>query len=157
MRRLFHILLVVLTVGATLGTGLDRAQAASESIEVEVRSIHAKKEAPDDGPAVDPDLESLKSKLQGTFGDYESFHQLAHSTFSLAEGSTHSVELANGDRAEFKFNGKSDNLLKLGVNVGDRASISLRLSSGSTFFQAGLEMDGGMLIVAVTVTESDEE
>jgi hypothetical protein len=149
------MLTAVVVAGAVTVSHIQPAEA-SDGVDVEVRSIKATKEAPENGQTVGSDLSSLASKLTGTFGDYKSFRQLSMSSFSLGNGATHSISLPNGDRAEFSFKGKADDLLKLGVNVADRASISLRLSSGSTFFQAGLDLDGGMLIVAVTVTESDD-
>lgn len=152
MRRVSHMLVVCAVLVGVLGIDLSVA-TASDSVSVEVRSIEAKKTAPKDGGAVGSELKGLESKLKGTFSDYKSFRQLTSSTFSLGVKESHTVALPNTDQAEFTYEGKAGELLKLAVNVADRASISLRVSSGSTFFQAGLDVDGGMLIVAVTVTE----
>jgi len=144
MRTFFHILVATAAVAVVLGAS---PPASAQSIEVEVRAISASK----DGDSFDSKLSDLKAKLQKVFANYTSFEQLSKTSIQLDKGQTNSVRLPEGSTLEITFHGLAEDLIKLGVDVGDKLSTTLRASAGSTFFQAGLDYDDGILILAITV------
>ncbi|MFW5966601.1 MAG: hypothetical protein ACOCV2_03735 [Persicimonas sp.] len=143
MRRLLHILVSATIVVCLTGY----AQAASaEQITVRIRSIAASTQ----GNSVDGELEDLESKLNKSFGDYTSFDLVDDESFEVDKGGSGSVTVPGGTEVTVKFKGLSEDLLRLGLTVGDKLRTSLRASPGSTFFQAGLSYKDGMLILAIT-------
>lgn len=121
--------------------------AAAADISVTVRSIAASK----DGKSVDPKLKDIQSTLNVTFAGYTNFKQLGSRSVSLAQGSSKSVSLPNNDRLTLTFNGYAGDLVKLGLGISDKMNTTLRVSPGSTFFQAGLRYKSGIMILAITV------
>lgn len=122
-------------------------EVSAEPITVEVRSIAASK----DGEGVDDSLEDMQSKLEKVFGNYSTFEQVDRSSIELDKNQQKSVELPENSVLEVTFHGFSDDLIKVGISVADKLSTTLRMSSGSTFFQAGLDYKDGILILAITV------
>lgn len=144
MRKLFHIMGVALALGTILGFSPD---VSAEEITVEVRSIAASK----DGEGVDDSLEEMEAKLEKVFGNYSKFEQIDHSSIQLDKDQQKSIDLPEGSTLEVTFHGFADDLIKLGISVAGKLSTTLRASSGSTFFQAGLDYEEGILILAITV------
>jgi len=144
MRTLFHIFGVVLAVGTVLGFS---PEVDAQEMTVEVRSIAASK----DGDGVDDSLESVEAKLEKVFGNYSTFEQIDHSSIELDKDQQKSIDLPDGSTLEVTFHGFADDLIKLGISVAGKLSTTLRASSGSTFFQAGLDYKDGILILAITV------
>ena len=144
MRNLFHIALAGLALGVLLA---GNPALAAESISVEVRSIAASK----DGKGVDSSLQDMKSKLEKVFGNYSKFEQLDRTSIQLDKNQKKSVSLPEGSTLKITFHGFANDLIKLGISVAGKLSTTLRASSGSTFFQAGLEYGDGILILAITV------
>lgn len=144
MRTFFHMLMATAAVAVVLGAS---PPASAQTVDVEVRAISASK----DGDSFDSKLADLKAKLQKVFANYSSFEQLSKTSIQLDKGQTNSVRLPEGSTLEITFHGLAEDLIKLGVDVGDKLSTTLRASPGSTFFQAGLEYGDGILILAITV------
>ncbi len=120
---------------------------AEESITVEVRAIAAG--IHDD--SFDPALEDLRGRLERGFRDYTSFEQITRRSREISLDSFADFTLPTEDTLTISFRGLDDHLVKLGVTLGDRLDTSLRVSPGSTFFQAGLRYDRRMLVLAITV------
>ncbi|MFB6350909.1 MAG: hypothetical protein ABEN55_15805 [Bradymonadaceae bacterium] len=146
MRTFFHILVATAALAVVLGAS---PPASAQTIDVEVRAISASKQ----GDSFDKKLSDLKSKLEKVFANYSHFEQLSQTSIQLDKGQTDSVNLPEGSTLEITFHGLAKDLIKLGVDVGDKMSTTLRASPGSTFFQAGLEYDDGILILAITVDQ----
>lgn len=144
MRTFFHILCAAATLVVVLGAS---PPVSAQTVDVEVRAISASK----DGESFDEKLSDLKAKLQKVFANYTEFEQISKTSVQLDKGQTNSVKLPEGSTLEITFHGLADDLIKIGVDVGDKLSTTLRASPGSTFFQAGLEYDDGILILAITV------
>ena len=147
MRTLVHILCAAATLAVVLGASPPPVSA--ETVDIEVRAISASKS--DDG--FDDKLSDLKSKLEKVFANYTSFEQLSKTSIQLDKEQTTSIKLPEGSTLEVTFHGLAEDLIKLGIDVGDKLSTTLRASPGSTFFQAGLEYDDGILILAITVDD----
>lgn len=144
MKTFFHIAIATLVLGVVVGFS---PALSAEEISVEVRSIAASEK----GEKVDSELSHLKSKLEKVFGSYSSFQQVGMDSIELDKGETKSISLPDGNKMEVTFSGFAKDLIKLGIEVADKLSTTLRASSGSTFFQAGLDYDDGILILAITV------
>lgn len=140
---------------ALVSTLLPARASAEEAptIQVDVRSIAAQRESGD----TDPRLDDLRTRLERDFDNYETFRQLDRQTLDLDKGQSDSVSLPGDRRFEVTYHGTVDNLLKLGIDVAGRLSTTVRASPGSTFFQAGLEHEDGILVVAITVRERDDD
>lgn len=145
MRTYRHIL-VALTMLGIVGFST-AAQAEDPGITVEIRSIAADKQ----GEGFDSKLSDLKSKLEKVFDDYTRFEQLTSVEFELTPHQTKSVTLPEGSQISVTYHGPADDLLKIGLEISDKLSTTLRASPGSTFFQAGLDYRSGILILAITV------
>lgn len=143
MRAFSHIVIATCVVGAILALS---QPAAAQTVSVEVHAIAAS----NDGEGVDDELEDMADKLQKVFGNYSTFEQVETTTIEVDKGEQKSVQLPQGSTLQVTFHGFADDLIKLGINVGDKLSTTLRASSGSTFFQAGLEYGDGILILAIT-------
>ena len=148
MRTLFHILLATAAVVSVLGIHSPAmAEEGEEAVSVEIRSIAASKS----GEGVGEDLSDLKSKLEKVFGSYSTFEELTRVSFDLERGQSKSVTLPEGSDITVTFHGPAEDLLKLGLKIAGKFTTTLRASPGSTFFQAGLSYQGGILILAITV------
>lgn len=145
MRTLLNILMtLVMVIGFVAAAP---AAAHAEDITVQVRSIAANQ----DGTAFDPQLEDLRSKLSKAFKGYTNFKQVGDSSFVVPEGEKKTASLPNGSTISVTFNGYAGKFIKLGLGIAGRLNTTLRASPGSTFFQAGLEYQSGILILAITV------
>lgn len=144
MRGPVHILLMmsVLAVGLIGWT-----QPAAADIKVEVRTISAQKGA----PKFDERLEDLRGQLTKTFAGYTSFTQVDTQSVSIAEKGSGKVRLVNGQEMTLTFFGLAGNLVSLGLNLVGKMNTTLRLSPGSTFFQAGMAYQDGVLILAIKI------
>lgn len=147
IRNSLHIVCAMAALAVVMGFAVP---ASAQSISVEVRTISASK----DGDQFDSDLNDLKSKLQKVFANYSAFEQLGQTSTQLDEDQTDSISLPEGSTLEMTFHGFASDLIKLGIDVADKLSTTLRASPGSTFFQAGLDYNDGILILAITVDKS---
>lgn len=145
MRTALNILIALLMIGTLLG--ISPAEAHADPITVEVRSIAASTE----GDAFDNRLNHLSKKLKKAFRGYTSFKQVGKRVVKLKEDKSKSMPLPNGSELTLTFHGMAGQLIKLGLSITGKMSTTLRASPGSTFFQAGLDYDKGILILAITV------
>lgn len=141
---------LLLAVGAFAPTRADASD--SPAIEVELRSIAARAES----GQTDERLDDLRGRLDRNFEEFETFEQVDRQTLVLDNGQSDSIRLPGDRQFEVTYHGTVDNLLKLGIDVAGRLSTTVRASPGSTFFQAGLEHETGILVVAVTVERQDD-
>ncbi len=146
MRTVLNIVMA-LAMALTFFGGFDVSEASAESITVQIRSIHAS----NDGKSFDPKLKDLKGKLSKAFGGYTNFSQVSVSKFSVAKKEKKSASLPNGSSMTVTFHGYAGKFIKLGLGIAGKLNTTLRASPGSTFFQAGLNYKGGILILAITV------
>ena len=146
MRRatiwLSALALVVVTL--TIATP---AMAEEDTISVQVRAIAAGIQE----ESFDPALEDLRTRLERGFRDYTSFEELSRHSHTITIDDSREFELPTDDVLALSFRGRDDELVKLGLTLGDRLDTSLRVSQGSTFFQAGLRYERRMLVLAITV------
>ena len=77
------------------------AQAQSQSIRVEVRSIAASKE----GTSVDAALSDIAQTLNVTFAGYTTFEQLGRQSVTVSRGGSENISLPNGKAMTLTFNG----------------------------------------------------
>ena len=145
--KLHTFALQILTTAAVCGVGVSAfAQSAqAQDVTLEVRSIHATK----DGQGVDPALNDIKSKLERGFGGYTGFKLLSTREVTLSKGASKSVTLPNKVNMTLNFNGFAGNLANIGMQVSDKVNSKVRLSKGSTFFQAGMRHAKGILVIAI--------
>jgi len=139
-----HIVAGMLAAGAVLGFSLE---ASAGPISVEIRSIAASEE----GEGIDDSLQDVESKLEKVFGNFSKFEQIDRRSLELDKNQKKSITLPDDSTLEVTFHGFADDLIKLGISLAGKLSTTLRASSGSTFFQAGLEYGDGILILAITV------
>ena len=144
MRTALNILIALLTLGTLMGFA---PEARADSITVEVRSIAASTE----GDGFDARLDELKTKLHKAFRGYKSFKQVGRRTLRFKEDKEKSMPLPNGSELTLTYHGMAGNLVKLGLTIAGKMSTTLRASPGSTFFQAGMDYEDGILILVITV------
>lgn len=120
---------------------------AQETVSVEVRSIAASS----DGAGFDSRLNDLRARLQRGFAGYSSFQQLDNHQVTLRQGAANSLRLPTGGTLTLEYQGMAGDLVKLGLSIEGRLNTTLRATPGSTFFQAGLSYQSGILILAITV------
>lgn len=120
---------------------------ADDSITVEVRTIAASA----DGDDFDDALEDIRNRLERGFEGYTSFQQLDRQTRPIERDDDQDFELPTGDTLILAYNGRADDLVKLGLTLETRLSTTLRATPGSTFFQAGLNYEDATLVLAITV------
>lgn len=144
-----HIIQTIIVSAVLLFGVAGMAQTASaQGISVEVRSIAASTK----GNSFDPKLKDLERKLKGpAFARYTNFKQVSVSTVRLASEGNKSVKLPDGSSMKLTFLGYAGKLVKLGVGIPKKLNTTLRLSPGSTFFQAGLRYGTGILILAIRI------
>ena len=140
---------------ATLTPGLAAAQDAPAkppaAVEVKVATIHARVGA---GPAAAPD--KLAARLSKAFPGHQGFVVLDTTTLALATGGTGQVPLPGGKSLEVTYLGRAEKHLRLRVVLPDKVRTEVRVADGATFYQAGMEHDGGVLILALQATTKDE-
>ncbi|MEZ4458599.1 MAG: hypothetical protein R3E66_02505 [bacterium] len=145
MRTIMNMLMaLVMLAGLVLAAP---AQAFAQDITVQVRSISASQE----GTKFDPKLEDLRKKLGKAFKGYTNFELVGDNTFKVALDETKTTSLPNGDTISVSFHGMAGKFIRLGLGIAGKLNTTLRASSGSTFFQAGLEYQSGILILAITI------
>lgn len=144
MRMILNIFMTLMMMVGLMFTA--PAVAHAEDITVQVRSIAAS-----NGEGFDPKLEDLRSKLEKAFKGYTKFQLVGDTTFPVAEGEKKTIRLPNGASMSVTFHGLAGKFIKLGLGIAGKLNTTLRASSGSTFFQAGLEYQDGILILAITV------
>lgn len=144
-----HVLIQMCLVWTVAMVGLVgfTPDVQAQDLKVEVRTIAASRK----GDQVDSALSDIQSTLNVTFAGYTSFKQLSVSNVSLTQGSAEQVKLPNGTEMTLTFNGYAGKLVKLGLGIAGKMSTTLRVSSGSTFFQAGMRHGDGILILAIKV------
>ncbi|MBH25266.1 MAG: hypothetical protein CMH57_12605 [Myxococcales bacterium] len=126
----------------------------SEAITVQIRTIYATTDA----KGVDPKLSDLKGKLVGAFETYGTFKELASHQTTLNTGGSYEFSIPGGNRLVVSHKGPegkdaktNTQLIKLGLGVTDKFKSDVRVSRGTTLFQAGLPHGSGILILAITV------
>lgn len=145
MRTLTHMLLAL----SVLMIGVVGAAPEASALTVEVRSIAADQQGK---PYIDPRLGDLKGQLQSRgFSAYKSFKLVDTKTVQLPEQRPGQVTLVNGDTLALTFEGKDGKLAKLRLVILCKLDTRLRVSPGSTFFQAGLRHGSATLILAIVV------
>lgn len=144
MRTALHIFITLLTLGTLLGFSPD---ARADSITVEVRSIAASAK----GEAFDNRLSELEGQLTKAFRGYTSFKQVGKRILRIGEDKEKSAPLPNGSELTLSYHGMAGKLVKIGLSIAGKMSTTLRASPGSTFFQAGMDYEDGILILAITV------
>lgn len=145
MRTVMNIFVAMLVVGGMLS--IAPAEAAAQSITVQIRSIAAT----NNGDSFDPKLNDLKGKLKKAFGGYSSFEEVGNNKFKVNKNKRKSTTLPNGSDITVTFHGYAGKFIKLGLGIAGKLNTTLRASPGSTFFQAGLNYKGGILVLAITV------
>lgn len=123
------------------------AAADDGDLSVQVRTIVATVE--DNG--FDEDLQDIRGQLERGFEGYNSFRQIDTQTRRLADGAPARFELPTDDELRLNYHGRDDEFVRLGLAIGERLSTTLRATPGSTFFQAGLRHQNGILVLAITV------
>lgn len=144
MRAIFQLFSLFFLVGGLLAFS---PEARAQSVNVEVRSIAASKS----GQKFDAQLDHLRNQLDRGFAGYTQFQQVGQSSFKLEPKGTNAVSLPNGSTMKLSHLGPSGQFLQLGLNIEERLKTTLRLSPGSTFFQAGMPYKDGILIITITV------
>ncbi|RDV36189.1 hypothetical protein DV096_20320 [Bradymonadaceae bacterium TMQ3] len=145
MRTLRNLLTFAFAFGLLLSFSVNAS--AQEKVTVEVRAIAAGSA----GEGFDSQLSDLRRRLERGFAGYSSFRQVASSRLALGAGESDDVTLPDGSTLTMTSHGKEENFVKLGLSIGDRLNTTLRATPGSTFFQAGLNYQDGILILAITV------
>jgi len=146
MRNALKILMALLIVG-TLVPAAPRPAWADDVITVRVRSIAASTK----GKSFDKKLRDLHGKLKKAFPGYTNFEQVGHRRMRLKKGKGKSMKLPNGSEMTISFHGMAGRFIKLGLSIAGKLNTTLRATPGSTFFQAGLDYEKGILILAITV------
>ena len=145
MRTLLNFMMMMVFITGSLFV-LSQPVAA-ETVTVQVRSIAASTQ----GTSFDPQLSDLKSNLDKGFANYTNFKQVGSTSFKLGDKASNTTKLASGDDLTMTFHGRAGDFVKLGLAIGSRLNTSLRVKPGSTFFQAGLNYQNGILILAITL------
>ncbi len=146
LHRLAAPWMALLVACFALGMLSPATAAAQDKVEIGVRAILASPEA----GAADPELADLQATLVKAFEGYGTFKELSDEKAALALQKTQKFALPDGTAFEVAFKGTTGDLLKLGLSVGDKFKSDVRVSRGSTFFQAGLPYNKGILIIAIT-------
>lgn len=138
---------VTVSIVAAVALLMAAPLAAEEKVTVEVRSIAASV----DGDEFDEELDDIKGRLHRGFEDYSSFRQLDRQTRDIQRDEKAQFDLPTDDLLTLGYDGRADDFVRLGLVLEDRLSTTLRATPGSTFFQAGLRYEDGLLILAITV------
>lgn len=144
MRTLLNIFCATVLVGTLFGFS---RPAAAQTVSVQVRSIAASTH----GKHFDGRLNDLRGKLKMAFAGYTNFQLVNNASFTVGKKQTHAVTLPNGSTMKVTFFGMMRQFIKLGLGIDGKLNTTLRVTSGSTFFQAGLSYKGGILVIAITV------
>lgn len=148
-RPLVRALLASVALCLTLVVGA--AAAFAEEVRVQISTIYAHN-AP--APSMDPGLEALASELRSGFSGYNAFDLIGSHAVEVPVGETRTVELPDKDRSVLQvgFPGRVDSdrsLLRLSVGLRGKIAAEVKASPGSTFFQAGLIYEEGILVLAI--------
>ncbi len=139
--------LMVALMATALVMSLAATAAADDSVAIEVRAIAASP----DGDEFDSRLDDIEQRLERGFSDYSSFRQIDRHHKTIERDESAEFELPTGDVLVLSYNGRADDFVRLGLQLEDRFSTTLRATPGSTFFQAGLVYDESTLVLAITV------
>lgn len=121
---------------------------AAGGVRLDVTVIHATKGK----PSVDPALAKMKTNLTRAFGGYQSFRQLDEMSFDLVPKSSKSIALPDSRKAVFRYDGAKSGRHLLHLEIPEtKVSVDLRAPTGKTFYQAGLNHKGGVLILAMVL------
>lgn len=144
VRELMCVLLVLVVV-LMLPMGDLYAEEGESKVEVRVVSIYAKK---GEG-GMDPSLNALSGKLRKGFDGYHSFKKVGESSFEVKLGEGGKATLGNGKEFELRYLEESGKYVKVEAEIPGKVRTKLRVIRGSTFFQAGLGYEEGILVVAI--------
>lgn len=137
---------------ATLGivglivTGAPVADAA-EGVQVHIQAIYAEA-----GQKASEAPKKLVTRLKRAIPGYGGFKVLDTKQLVLMPGKPGTTTLPNKAEASFSYLGSSDGFLKLRLAIPPRLKTEVRVKDGGTFYQAGIEHDGGILILAIKPT-----
>ena len=123
--------------------------AVADEVKVEISTIYAKAEP----TSIPEELTELKAELESGFSGYACFTLLEQHQLTLPLGENVELALPDKEGSTFviSYQGKSEDsqLLKLQVGLLDKLSAEVKASPDSTFFQAGLFYEDGILILAI--------
>lgn len=145
MLRLSKILMTCFFLGALLL--FSSSAMAEETVTVEIRTIYASS----NGDECERSLRRLCGRLERGFAGFSAFRQLDRSTLQIARDQSGSLRLPTNSTVTVSYHGREEDFIKLGLTIEDRLNTTLRATPGSTFFQAGLRYQEGILILAITV------
>ena len=120
------------------------ASALPVMAHVAVKTIHAK-DAKEESTAP----AALTKRLTMAFPKYTAFHLLGSAKWDLAKGATGTHELPNKQALKVKYLGPQDDFLKLQVAIPPKLKTDVRVKNGGTFYQAGMDYNGGILILSI--------
>jgi len=151
-RRPFSLLVTLLF--ALCASFSFSASASADEISVNLRTIYAAT-----GEAqVDTTLSRLRDELRRAFPGFQRFTLLEQQVIEIPLGESRSRILPDSDRSELviTYSGVTeDKLLALRVGLKGKIAADVKASSGSTFFQAGLAYEDGILILAIEPKRRD--
>ena len=121
--------------------------SARPKVRAEIVVIHAKKGP----PYLHPRLRHMWKVLKKTFGARFVFYDLVSSqTKVLGKGDSMRVDLPEKRSATLTYKGVStkDEMIRVSLSTGELKT-NVRVADGGTFFQAGQEYKGGVLVISV--------
>lgn len=136
-------------LAAAAAPGVARAQGAAVgpavgAAHVAVQTIHAK-----GGAEASTAPAALVDRLSKAFPAYRAFHLLGAAEWDLTAGATGRHALPNAKELSVTYLGPQDDLLRLQVAIPPTLKTDVRVKNGGTFYQAGLEHQGGILILSI--------
>ena len=145
--RLTGLLLSLALLSPGQAVAQDEVPGPSAAVSVRVATIHAKV-----SPGAAPTAQKLVARLRKAFPGYQAFQVLGTTTLGLTEGGTGQAKLPNGSALDITYLGRAKDLLRLRVALPPRLKTEVRVADGATFYQAGVEHEGGVLILALQAT-----
>lgn len=124
------------------------SEAQAEEIEVDIKTIYASRGE----KSMDSKLERLRDELLLAFPQYQRFALLEQAIMKLPLNESRSSVLPDTERSELviTYLGRTeDELLQLQVGLKGKIAADVKASAGSTFFQAGLSYETGILVLAI--------
>ncbi len=132
-------------------TSTAATRSAVNTAETKVMAIKAAKDNAKGGKiSIAPALKPLAGKLEKVFPGYDSFSLEKTHNLALQMGSGDTVSLPNGDMLKITYKGLDKNMLNLLLEIPGKLKTSVSVKDGGTFFQAGLEYEKGILILAIS-------
>ena len=114
------------------------------AVRLDVQAIHARP-----GTATGSAPKALADRLRKAFPGYGTFDLLATHLLELSPGKAGTARLPNDRELTLTYLGPADRFLKLRVDIPPRLRTEVRVNDGGTFYQAGMDYRGGVLILAI--------